>query len=259
MAQLSTIISSILRDMVSAQHQANLYAMTLKDMYSSDGQLNEFALPAVALGEMELCIQYGITDSLPETELYEINPPALQDVIRNISKACARLLLDNAVPAFKNALPDKYTGNAEPLDTLENDMEKRNGFSAFLSHKIRKALQKEYATIIKEDGSIEEETLLQIVMNVGEESLLNHDEVREVLDRNVSNDHDEQVKTTMRTAVKQNLSTLLKDMNVKRKQLMPSVDVCVSSEELAALPNGSVHTLRLKVSPNNINMFLKDE
>ncbi|MDE7089114.1 MAG: hypothetical protein K2O54_03250, partial [Prevotella sp.] len=184
MAQLSTIISSILRDMVSAQHQANLYAMTLKDMYSSDGQLNEFALPAVALGEMELCIQYGITDSLPEMELYEINPPALQDVIRNISKVCARLLLDNAVPAFKNALPDKYTEDAEPLDTLENDMEKRNGFSAFLSHKIRKALQKEYATIIKEDGSIEEETLLQIVMNVGEEALLNHNEVREVLDRN---------------------------------------------------------------------------
>lgn len=29
MAQLSTIISSILRDMVSAQHEANMYAASL--------------------------------------------------------------------------------------------------------------------------------------------------------------------------------------------------------------------------------------
>lgn len=30
MAQLSTIISSILRDMIVAQHEANMYAMSLE-------------------------------------------------------------------------------------------------------------------------------------------------------------------------------------------------------------------------------------
>ena len=49
MAQLSTIISSILRDMVFAQHQANMYAIALKDIYSKNGRLDNFSLPAVAL------------------------------------------------------------------------------------------------------------------------------------------------------------------------------------------------------------------
>ena len=39
MAQLSTIISSILRDMVFAQHQANMYAIALKDIYSKSQTL----------------------------------------------------------------------------------------------------------------------------------------------------------------------------------------------------------------------------
>lgn len=33
MAQLSTIISSILRDMIMAQHEANMYAISLEDVY----------------------------------------------------------------------------------------------------------------------------------------------------------------------------------------------------------------------------------
>ena len=57
MAQLSTIISSILRDMVSAQHEANMYAASLEEIYRRDGRLEGFHLPAIALGELELGIQ----------------------------------------------------------------------------------------------------------------------------------------------------------------------------------------------------------
>lgn len=40
MAQLSTIISSILRDMIVAQHEANMYAMSLEDVYKQNGRLD---------------------------------------------------------------------------------------------------------------------------------------------------------------------------------------------------------------------------
>ena len=113
MAQLSTIISSILRDMVFAQHQANMYAIALKDIYSKYGRLDCFALPAVALGEMDLCIQYGITDSSAEVEQYEINFPALRDIEKGISKSCAKLLLDSAIPIFNedcfSTVPSPYS------------------------------------------------------------------------------------------------------------------------------------------------------
>ena len=95
--------------MVFAQHQANMYAIALKDIYSKYGRLDCFALPAVALGEMDLCIQYGITDSSAEVEQYEINFPALRDIEKGISKSCAKLLLDSAIPIFNEVLPDRAT------------------------------------------------------------------------------------------------------------------------------------------------------
>ena len=107
MAQLSTIISSILRDMVFAQHQANMYAIALKDIYSKNGRLDNFSLPAVALGEMDFCIQYGITDSSAEVEQYEINYPALRDIVKGIAKSCAKLLLDSTIPIFSEVLQTK--------------------------------------------------------------------------------------------------------------------------------------------------------
>ncbi|MDE7457212.1 MAG: hypothetical protein K2M96_11015 [Prevotella sp.] len=259
MAQLSTIISSILRDMVNAQHQTNLYTIALKDMYGPNGQLDKFSLPAVALGEMELCIQYGITDSSSAVGLCELNPPALLDATKNVSNACAQLLLDSAISTFNNMMPDNIPEDAKNLITLEKNTEKWNDFSAFLGHKIQETLQRESTTIIKKDGSIDEAALLQIVLYVGEEFLLDHKEVQEILDRHINTDYNEQVKAAMMAAIEKELPGLLRDVNAKRKQSIPSVDVCVSSEELAALPNSAIHTFRLQVSPNNINMYLRDE
>ena len=259
MAQLSTIISSILRDMVFAQHQANMYSIALKDIYSKYGRLDSFALPAVALGEMDLCIQYGITDSSAEAEQYEINFPVLRDIVKGISKSCAKLLLDSAIPAFNEVLSDKATEDIAPLQTLEADKKTRRDFSAFLSRKIQMAIQKETTAIIQDDGSINEKTLARVVLSVGEDSLLNHGDIREMLDQNVNGEYDEKVKAAMKIAVEQGLPALLQDVNVKRKRLMPSVDVCVTSEELAKLPEDAIHTLHFKVSPNNINIYLKDE
>ena len=145
------------------------------------------------------------------------------------------------------------------MQTLEDDKKTKRDFSAFLSRKIQRAIQKEYTAIIQDNGSINEKTLARIVLSVGEDSLLNHGDIREMLDQNVNGEYDEKVKAAMRTAVEQGLPALLQDVNVKRKRLMPSIDVCVSSEELAKLPEDAIHTLRFKVSPNNINIYLKDE
>ena len=41
MAQLSSVIGSILRDIVSAQHEANLYSLSLGDSYGDFTQIWE--------------------------------------------------------------------------------------------------------------------------------------------------------------------------------------------------------------------------
>lgn len=86
MAQLSTIISSILRDMIVAQHEANMYAISLEDVYKQNGRLEQFALPTVAVGEVELDLRYGVKSDSAQTEQYEINYPQLRKVAKQISR-----------------------------------------------------------------------------------------------------------------------------------------------------------------------------
>lgn len=90
MAQLSTIISSILRDMIVAQHEANMYAISLEDVYKQNGRLEQFALPTVAVGEVELDLRYGVKSDSAQTEQYEINYPQLRKVAKQISTNFAK-------------------------------------------------------------------------------------------------------------------------------------------------------------------------
>ncbi len=258
MAQLSTVISSILRDMVIAQHQANLYAMTLKDMYGKNGRLDSFPLPAVALGEMEISIQYSITDAAAEVEQLETNFPALRDFVRSVSWSSAGLLLDSAVPVLMEAMPVMSSRDASPPLALGDEAKMRD-FRSFLSRKTQKSLQKDITAIVSEDGSINQKSLAKIILAVGEEWLLNQKDIREMLDKNDGEGYDDRVRNFMRDAVSHGLPALLQGVNVKRKRMVPSVDVCVSSEELSKLPEDSIHALHFKVTPDKINMYLKDE
>ena len=66
MAQLSSVIGSILRDIVSAQHEANLYSLSLGDSYGKDGKAKDFQLPNVMVSDMELDLKKAASvSSLP--------------------------------------------------------------------------------------------------------------------------------------------------------------------------------------------------
>ena len=111
MAQLSTIISSILRDMIVAQHEANMYAMSLEDVYKQNGRLEQFALPTVAVGEVELDLCYGVKDDSVQTEQYEINYPQLRKVAKHVSKDCANAIVDRSLPVLHSLFPH-HGGNS---------------------------------------------------------------------------------------------------------------------------------------------------
>jgi len=259
MAQLSSIISSILRDMVYAQHQANMYAVSLEDLYRKDERLENFALPSVAMGEIEFSLQYGVTDAAVNVEQYEINYPVMRGMMKDVSNSCADLLLSSAMPVFYDALPPNNAEVDLVMSSLGDDMKKRRDFSAFLSRKMMGALQKESTALVNDDGTMNQSAIMKIILDVGNRYLLNQEDIKEILDQHGHDDFKEKALDSMRTAVENGLPALLKDVNVMRKQMVPSVDVCVSSEELSKLPEEAIHTLRFKVSPSNINLYMNEE
>ena len=240
MAQLSTIISSILRDMIVAQHEANMYAMSLEDVYKQNGRLEQFALPTVAVGEVELDLRYGVKSDSAQTEQYEINYPLLRKVAKQISVDFAKAIIKSTLPVLQSLFPEDGTD------------------SAFLSRKILKAMQLNFTSLIKDDGSVNESVLLDCILSVCDENLLGHEDLQVLFNRPDGENTRKDIRDNLENFLKNMMPSLLKDINLKRKRIIPSVDVTLNSEELANLPEECIHTLHFHVSPNNIKLYSEE-
>lgn len=259
MAQLSTIISSILRDMIVAQHEANMYAMSLEDVYKQNGRLEQFALPTVAVGEVELDLRYGVKSDSAQTEQYEINYPLLRKVAKQISVDFAKAIIKSTLPVLQSLFPEDGTDSGtKVLANFAIDDNLKRKYSAFLSRKILKAMQLNFTSLIKDDGSVNESVLLDCILSVCDENLLGHEDLQGLFNRSDGDKARDKTREEIKTFLKNMMPTILKDINLKRKRIIPSVDVTLNSEELANLPEECIHTLHFHVSPNNIKLYSEE-
>ena len=259
MAQLSTIISSILRDMIVAQHEANMYAMSLEDVYKQNGRLEQFALPTVAVGEVELDLRYGVKSDSAQTEQYEINYPQLRKVAKQVSKDYAEEIVKSTLPVLQALFPDEGTNSStKVLANFAVDDNLKRKYKAFLSRKILKAMQLSFTSLIKDDGRINEKVLLECILSVCDDKLLGHEDLQVLFNRPSGEETRKEIRKNLETFLKDMMQKILKDINLKRKRIIPSVDVTLNSEELANLPEECIHTLHFNVSPNNIKLYSEE-
>ena len=259
MAQLSTIISSILRDMIVAQHEANMYAMSLENVYKQNGRLEQFALPTVAVGEVELDLRYGVKDDSAQTEQYEINYPLLRKVAKQISIDLAKAIIKSTLPVLQSLFPEDGTDSGTMvLSNFAVDDNLKRKYRTFLSRKILKAMQMSFTSLIKDDGSINESVLLDCILSVCDEKLLGLEDLQGLFNRSDGDKARDKTREEIKTFLKNMMPTILKDINLKRKRIIPSVDVTLNSEELANLPEECIHTLHFNVSPNNIKLYSEE-
>lgn len=259
MAQLSTIISSILRDMIVAQHEANMYAMSLEDVYKQNGRLEQFALPTVAVGEVELDLRYGVKSDSAQTEQYEINYPQLRKVTKQVSKDYAEEIVKSTLPVLQALFPDEGTNSStKVLANFAVDDNLKRKYKAFLSRKILKAMQLSFTSLIKDDGRINEKVLLECILSVCDDKLLGHEDLQVLFNRPSGEETRKEIRKNLETFLKDMMPKILKDINLKRKRIIPSVDVTLNSEELANLPEECIHTLHFHVSPNNIKLYSEE-
>lgn len=258
MAQLNSIIGSILRDMVLAQHQANMYAASLAGLYSRNGALQRFPLPCIALGELEIDIHYGIDgkDATSDNAQYEINYPELRKNLRSFANTCAAVMLSTAMNTLQKLFPVESNIGDNPLAQFEADTILKGKYESFLSRKLLGSLRSEFTEIINiQKCALNKQAVKETVMNVGKAEIVNHKDLAELLA--LQQGSKEKLEQSIETAIDSSLDAALQDANIKRKRLMPSAEVTVSSEELAKLPSDSIQHMRLKLSPRDMQMFDK--
>lgn len=258
MAQLSSIIGSILRDMVLAQHQANLYATSLSPLYGKGAALERYPLPSIALGEMELDLCYGISseaDTDSDGGQQEINYSSLRKHLQRLSVAYADKVVGAVCEIMRKLFPLETLTGENPLSKFETSESYRKQIESFLSHKILEDLRQEFTRLIDEtDGTLRRDVVRTSVLDTCKRELLNHADLENIFDK--MPESKEQVAYAIETAVETVSDTMLPGISIMRKRLLPSLDVVVASEELGDLPGDYVHRLHLKISPRELPRYL---
>ena len=260
MAQLNSIIGSILRDMVLAQHQANLYAASLKEMYSKDGSLERFSMPGIAIGDLELDLNYAIQSSSGENdgtnndaEQFEINYAALSKCLHKIAESYAEIVLSSAVGTLKKLFPVESSTGENPLAKFEESVALLNQFESFLSHKMLEGLRTKFTQLLTDEGKLNKQNISEAIVEVGQKEVVRHPDLNALLDKQPESET--KLKQSITAAVENSIEAILADMNVMRKRLIPSAEVIVGSEELSKLPSDSIQRLRLKLTPREIQLY----
>jgi len=251
MAQLSKILGSILRDMVSAQHEANMYALKLSAAYRDRNQAASLNPPVMCLGEMELMLHCGFTGEAVTGEIYEIDQTMVLRAIRDLSSDVAEVIVTTILSTIiRNT--DKHEEGEGPIARMNREKTLRRNFIAFLGRKLYAYLKGHRAEFIALDGSIDFDRLQEAIFFVTDDKFLSHPDVEDVFAGDSSGELRKKVRKNLQSNIGIMLPRILKDMQFGRQSKYPSMDVTVSGEELSKLPDECIQTLRLKISPHDL-------
>ncbi len=251
MAQLSKILGSILRDMVSAQHEANMYALKLSSAYRHQNQAASLNPPVVCLGEMELMLHCGFTGETAAGEICEIDQTRVCRTLQELSSAISEVLVTCILSTIARHQEDD-SKNAGPIARLNREKTLRRNFIAFLGRKLYSYLKGHRAEFIALDGTIDYESLQEGILFVSDDKFLNHSDLEDLFMDDSAGELRKTIRENLQANIQIMLPRLLKDVRIGRPGKYTSMDVTVSSAELSKLPDECIHTLRMKISPRSL-------
>mgnify|MGYP006932597165 FL=1 len=100
--------------------------------------------------------------------------------------------------------------------------------------------------------------MLDCLISVCDEKLLGLEDLQVLFNRPDGEHTRNDIRENLKNFLKNTMPTIIKDINLKRKRIIPYVDVTLNSEELANLPEECIHTLHFHVSPNNIKLYSEE-
>lgn len=251
MAQLSKILGSILRDMVSAQHEANMYALRLSSAYRNQNQAASLNPPVVCLGEMELMLHCGFTGEAVASEIFEIDQTMVARTIQELSSEISEVIVTCVLSTIIRYKGDHTEGEG-PIARLNKEKTLRRNFVAFLGRKLYGYLKGHRAEFIDLDGSIDYELLQESILFVANDKFLDHSDLENVFVDDTYGELRRNIREDLQDNIQIMLPRILKDVQIGRTGKYASMNVTVSSEELSKLPDECIQTLRMKIFPRDL-------
>lgn len=257
MAQLSTIVSSILHDFIQAQHEANCYSLALGREYGQHGKIKDFSLPNAIIGDLEFELKYAVEGEGEEREAYEINYSQLYRFYRSISEQFAKIAVTSVVSTVSSAFMGVEDGANKFRDFMKREEMLKNEFCAFLSRKIQGTLKERTAEMITSAGEIDREVMVIAVMEVVRSEFLQHPDLGELFKGKLESDLPNEAEANVKYSLESLANKLLSDFNGVRKHIYPSMNVIVTAGELQKLPDEAIQCIRFRITQREMEEELR--
>lgn len=161
MAQLSSVIGSILRDIVSAQHEANLYSLSLGDSYGKDGKAKDFQLPNVMVSDMELDLKYGVKSASESQQQFNIKYDKFRQFLKELCEQVARVAISSAVTTVMTSDIERNEGEKHFFERLKKENKLHQEFCTFLSRNMRNSFRNNlYDAVDSSNGSVNNDVVI---------------------------------------------------------------------------------------------------
>lgn len=260
MAQLSSVIGSILRDIISAQHEANLYSLALSENYGKDGKVKDFQLPGVFISDMELELKYGVLSSDENQEQFNIKYNKFRRFVNSLCTEAAKTAITTAVSTVLESDIHREDEDKLFFTRLKKEAELQRNFRQFLSRNMRDTLGVGlYEAVDRSNGHVVVDVVVRKLMDTVTRKFLDDSD----LDSLFAGKDGKELKGTaaenIREALKGLVEKLSEGANFKRVKVFPRLDVAVSADELSKIPEDAIHVFKLKFSPTTCSLTEMDE
>lgn len=260
MAQLSSVVGSILRDIISAQHEANLYSLSLSESYGKDGKTKDFQLPNVMISDMEMDLKYGVLSTSGNQEQYNIKYTKFRQFIKELCSNAAKEAIDSVTTAVLVSVIRRSEDDKRFFYRLRQEENLNRNFRDFLIRNMRKEFDTNlYESIDAATGTVNEETVTAKLTDVVRKKFLNDTELEALFADTDGKALKNEVEQAATKALVDCVKKASDGKSFKRIKTFPQLDVAVTADELAAMPSDAVHSFKFKFTPTTCNMSSLDE
>lgn len=252
MAQLSSIIGSILRDIIAAQHEANLYSFSLSESYGKDGRVKDFQLPNVLLSDMEMDLRYGVLSTEEDKEEHNVKYSKFRQFLRELCSEAAKTSITCAVSTVLSSEIRREEEEKKFFYHLKQEEDLNKEFYTFLMRQMRQAFAHNLRECIDlESGTAIPEKITERLMGVVRKKFLDDTDLEALF----AGSDGKQLKSSADENIQQALAALVKNETenntFRQSKILPRLEVAITADELANMPEDAIHSFKLKFTPTS--------
>ncbi len=252
MTNLKQILTSVLHDVVQAQHEANLFAVNLAAEYAQQNKGLTITPPSVAVGELSINLRYAVQEGEEINEKKTLNQKEKANWLKKLSKQLAKLMIRKLVEELQ-ASKVPYEDNGF---SFVNDLGDNESLQDYIAQRTLTSLELLKDRIILENSAFDIELISDQVLYVGEQYLLKHSDIIGLFNLPEGSALFNRIKKVLDHEINDSVKQIVDEISVETmfdSHSYASLNITVNADELKKLPAESIQQLSIKIGSKTIN------